>query len=385
MLSPGRHQSVPPPARPPFEVAPHLLGLLLESLGEALDLGVDLFVGRPRWLLAPRPRAARGRRARPARRPSRTSSMNACGSWPVACEVLLERRILVRQAGARDLRRAGASRRRRARRARSIGTRSAAASSTLSRTAICACNLCIISSRVRMSARSSSTVSNSLASSTHSSVSSGSTFCFASFTMTRNVDVFARELAEAFGQRRGELEDRAGPRAAQLVVELGDDHAGADAVQEVGGGEPLDRLAVDRAGDVDRRVRVVDERVFGVGEVGEPIAQARRPAGRRRRRRPLRTAARRAARRSRGGAPCGRTSTTASNSTSPSSWPAVISISGGAMTSTSCSRPRRRSTRAASRAAPARAAMSVPRRASSRCRGALPGRKPGTRTSRPAS
>ena len=98
-----------------------------------------------------------------------------------------------------------------------------------------------------MSARSSSTVSNSLASSTHSSLSSGSTFCFASFTSTRKRDLFAGALAEALGQRRVELEDRAGTRAVQLLVELGNDHAGTDAVEEVGRGEPLDRLAVDRS------------------------------------------------------------------------------------------------------------------------------------------
>ena len=112
-----------------------------------------------------------------------------------------------------------------------------------------------------MSARSSSTVSNSLASSTHSSVSSGSTLLLRFLHDARgSVASLPGAVAEAFGQRRGELEDRAGPRAAQLLVELGHDHVGADAVQEVGGGEPFDGLAVDRARDVDRRVRVVDER-----------------------------------------------------------------------------------------------------------------------------
>ena len=124
-----------------------------------------------------------------------------------------------------------------------------------------------------MSARSSSTVSNSLASSTHSSVTSGRIFCFASLTIDAEGHFFAGALTETLGERRGELEDRAGARAAELVVELGDDHAGADAVEEVGGGEALERFTVDRAGDVDRRVRVVDQRVLGVGEVGEPLAQ----------------------------------------------------------------------------------------------------------------
>ena len=95
-----------------------------------------------------------------------------------------------------------------------------------------------------MSSRSSSTVSNSLASSTHSSVRSGSTFVLRFLDDDAEVDVFAGAIAEALGKRRVELEDRARARAAQLLVELGDDHVGTDAVQEVGRGESLDRLAV---------------------------------------------------------------------------------------------------------------------------------------------
>ena len=91
--------------------------------------------------------------------------------------------------------------------------------------------------------------------------------------MTRKVALFARAVAEPLGQLRGELEDRTGTRPAELFVELGHDHVGADAVEEVGGGEPLDRLAVDRSRDVDGRVRVVDQRKIGVGEVGETIAK----------------------------------------------------------------------------------------------------------------
>ena len=91
--------------------------------------------------------------------------------------------------------------------------------------------------------------------------------------MTRNLASLPGQLAETLGQRGRELEDRAGLGAAQLVVELVDDHAGTDAVQEVAGGEAFDGLAVDRARDVDRRVRVVDERELGVGEIGEPFAQ----------------------------------------------------------------------------------------------------------------
>ena len=80
-------------------------------------------------------------------------------------------------------------------------------------------------------------------------------------------------VAEALGQRRVELEDRSGTRAVQLRVELGHDHVGADAVEEVGGGETLDRFAVDGSGDVDGRVRVVDQRIVGIGEVGEAVAE----------------------------------------------------------------------------------------------------------------
>ena len=66
-------------------------------------------------------------------------------------------------------------------------------------------------------------------------MSSGSTLFFVSFTSTWNDDLVAGLLAEALGQHVGELEDVAGPLAAQLVVELGDDHARADLVEEVGG------------------------------------------------------------------------------------------------------------------------------------------------------
>ncbi len=79
-------------------------------------------------------------------------------------------------------------------------------------------------------------------------------------------------LAEALRQLGVELEDRAGTNAAQLVVELGDDHARADAVEEVGGRQAFDRFTVDRAVHVDRGVRVVDERILGVGEIGEAVA-----------------------------------------------------------------------------------------------------------------
>ena len=98
------------------------------------------------------------------------------------------------------------------------------------------------------------------------------------------------------------------------------------------------RLAVLGAGDVDGDVcRPRSAGRSTVGQLGELLAEVvdplvdllvgglgrvdRRPAARRSRRRST----------------SGRTSTTASNATSPSSSPDVMSISGGAMTSTSCS------------------------------------------------
>ena len=91
--------------------------------------------------------------------------------------------------------------------------------------------------------------------------------------MTLNLASRPASSRETFRQVRRELEDRAGLGPAELVVELVDDHAGTDAVQEVGGGQSFDGLVVDRARDVDRGVRVVDERELRVGEVGEPFAQ----------------------------------------------------------------------------------------------------------------
>ena len=236
----------------PFEVATYLFDLLLEPLGQALDLGVDLVVARPRSPLASTT-ARSARSASTARTaPSRTlvdERLRAPGRWPGGT---LRATRSDATAGARDLR----SRRRvsssTSTSGAGIGTRSATASNTLSRVAMRACNFCTVSSRWRMSSRSSSTVSNSLASSTHSSVSSGNTLCFASFTITRNVAVSPARSPKRSGNVAVELEDRAGTRAAQLLVELGHDHVGADAVEEVGDGEPLDRLAVDRSGDVDR-------------------------------------------------------------------------------------------------------------------------------------
>ena len=67
-----------------FEVLAHFRGLLAQTLGELVDLGVDFGVGRPRCPPARRRRATRGRRAPRRSAPSRTPSTNACWSWPVA-------------------------------------------------------------------------------------------------------------------------------------------------------------------------------------------------------------------------------------------------------------------------------------------------------------
>ena len=87
-------------------------------------------------------------------------------------------------------------------------------------------------------------------------------------------DLVAGALTEALGQRVVELQDVAGALAVQLLVELGHDDPRADLVEVVGGGEPLDRLVVDEALDVDLGVVAVGERCLAVGEVGEAVAQA---------------------------------------------------------------------------------------------------------------
>ncbi len=76
--------------------------------------------------------------------------------------------------------------------------------------------------------------------------------------------------------RRVELEDVAGLGAEQLLVELGHDRAAADLVEIVVGGEPLERLAVLRAGDVDRRVVVGGDRALDDLELTELRARAAR-------------------------------------------------------------------------------------------------------------
>ena len=146
----------------------------------------------------------------------------------------------------------------------------------LVRTASCACTLAYISSRLRASPRSSSIVSNSLTSEAHSSSASGSTFFFASFTSTRNDTRSAwahpRRRARP-GQLVVELEDVAGLLPAQLLIELLDDRSRPDLVEEVRRAQRVDGLAVDGALDVDLCVVAVGQGVRGVLEVGEALTQ----------------------------------------------------------------------------------------------------------------
>ena len=265
---------------PPFEIAPYLFDLLFQPLGQADDLGVDLGVARPRWPPARRRHAAPGRRARPARRPSRTSSTKACGSAPVACEVLLERRVLVRQA-VREILDAPArlvvdEHFRRGDR-HEVGHRF---------------EHLVAHGHLRLQLLHDLEPAANVGAQLLDRVE-----------LARFVDPLVGQLgkhlllrflhdhaerrllpgavAEALGQRRVELEDRAGTRAVQLRVELGHDHVGADAVEEVGDDESLDLLAVDRPGDVDGRVRVVDERLRRSRRDRRSGRAAGRPAGRR--------------------------------------------------------------------------------------------------------
>ena len=71
-----------------------------------------------------------------------------------------------------------------------------------------------------------------------------------------------------------ELEDVAGVGADEVLVELGDDRAGADLVEVVVGGEAVDGLAVLGAGDVDRDVVAVGRGALDLGELAVLAAQA---------------------------------------------------------------------------------------------------------------
>ena len=93
-------------------------------------------------------------------------------------------------------------------------------------------------------------MSNSAASAAHSSVSSGRFFSLTSFTSTRKLTAAAPAMP-AGGSREGE--DVADLGAAQLLVELGDDPAAADLIEDVVGGDHLIAVgpgAVQVDGDV---------------------------------------------------------------------------------------------------------------------------------------
>ena len=123
----------------------------------------------------------------------------------------------------------------------------------------------------------------------------------------------------------------------ELLVDLGGDGLAADRVAVVVGGEAVLGLAVQRAGDVD------GDRVALPGRAARRRRRSPGPGacGRSGRRSPRRRAraggSRPAGRRSPGTWTTGRTSTTASKATGPSSSPAVMSIWGASMASTSLS------------------------------------------------
>ena len=84
------------------------------------------------------------------------------------------------------------------------------------------------------------------------------------------------ELALLVGVGVGgvELEDVAGLGAGELLVDLGGDRAGAHRVAVVVGGQPVLRLAVERAGDVDDDGVLGLRRPVDVGEGGLHLAHA---------------------------------------------------------------------------------------------------------------
>ena len=159
-----------------------------------------------------RPPAAPDRRAR--RRPSLPGRRRRrlCGSWPVAARYSVDRRALMLQAVDEVVERDARSPGRRARRGPRRRTSPAAASSTLSRTAICAwtsadqsragCG-CRRAARRRCRTRSTSEA--------QSSVSSGSTLCFVSFTSTWNATSWPARSPKRSG--RASLNSRIAPDA----------------------------------------------------------------------------------------------------------------------------------------------------------------------------
>ena len=249
--------------------------------------GVDLVVGGLDRLLRRRPPAARGRPAPPRSTPPRSSATNASCSWPVAaryCAIVApcasSRCDEVVEAALHLLLR-------RAARGSRCRPRSAAASSTLSRTAICACTLRDeLEPACGRRSRSSSTVSNSLTSDAHSSVASGRTLRLVSFTRTWKATSSPARSPKRSGSASLNLRMSPGRLPRELGVELGHDELGADLVEEVGGGEAVDHLVVDVALDVDLGVVAVGEGRGRVLEVGEALAQGVDLARRRPRRGP---------------------------------------------------------------------------------------------------
>ena len=204
---------------PPFEIAPQPFGLLTGPFGQARDLGVELRRRWPRWLPAPRLRAMRGRRARPATAPSRSSSTNSSVSAAGRLEVLLDRDPAVLQLvdeigdallellvderfGRRDRHEVGG------RLQHAIAHRHLRLHARHQVEAL-ANVVAQLGERLELAHLRDPLVGRGRE----------ATFFFASFTITRNVASLPASSPKRSGKRVGELEDRAGRRAVQLRVE----------------------------------------------------------------------------------------------------------------------------------------------------------------------
>ena len=125
-----------------------------------------------------------------------------------------------------------------------------------------------------MSARSSSSVSNSEASAAKSSSSSGRTFSRTSLTSTVEDRVLAGELLGLVVVGEGDLDLAllAGFGAGQLLLEALDQAAAAELEQVVGGGAALERLAVEQALEVDQQRVALGGGALDRLELGEAFA-----------------------------------------------------------------------------------------------------------------
>ena len=121
-------------------------------------------------------------------------------------------------------------------------------------------------SLVAMSSRSSSSVSNPAASAAKSSSSSGSRLALTSLTVTSNVACLPLELALGQGDLDGAVVARRGAR--QLLVEAGQQPAGAELDQTGRVPRRQERLPVDRAEVVDHH---------GVAALGGALDRFERP------------------------------------------------------------------------------------------------------------